>query len=134
MPAASAEKHARQRANKLSKTKSVAEPAVLMVQTPESIPPPSQSSQPTLAPPISSSPSPHAIDFETFIDLADLDDIIRFCDAVTSTYEGRNLKLLWDRAFEAGLDQGQAEERDLRDKAYIQGKARGFKDAEEAAN
>jgi hypothetical protein len=98
MPVASAEKRARQRAEKLLKTKSVAEPAVLMVQTPEIIPPPSQSSQPTLAPPISSSPSPHAIDFETFIDIADLDDILRFCDTVTSTYEGRNLKLQCPRA------------------------------------
>jgi hypothetical protein len=44
------------------------------------------------------------------------------------------LKLLWDRTFEAGLGQGRAEERDLRDEAYIQGKAWGFKDAEEAAN
>jgi hypothetical protein len=137
MPAASAEKRARQRTNKLLKTKSIAELAVLIVQTPEIIPPPSQSSQPTLAPPISSSPSPHAINFETFIDLVDLDDILRFCDAVMSTYEGRNLKLLWDCTFEAGLDQGRAvlvEERDLRDEAYIQEKAQGFKDAEEAAN
>jgi len=74
-----------------------------------------------------------SIDFETFIDLADLDDIIRFCNAVASTQEGRNLKLLWDRAFEAGLDQGRTEEwrrgEDDRRQAYIRGKERGIEEA-----
>jgi hypothetical protein len=75
-----------------------------------------------------------SIDFETFVELADLTDILRFCDTVASTQEGRNLKLLWDRAFKAGLDQGRKEEQNLRDEAYFQGKARGIKDAEEAAS
>jgi hypothetical protein len=47
---------------------------------------------------------------------------------------GRNLKLLWDRAFEAGLNQEQFEERDFRDEMYLQGKAQGIKEAEEAAS
>lgn len=134
MPTAS-EKRARQRANKLLKANSVAEPAVLIVQTPETIPSPSQSesSEPTPVLP-TSSPPPHVIDFETFVELADLDDVIRFCNAVASTQEGRNLKLLWDRAFEAGLNQGRSEERDYRDEVYLQGKAQGIKQAEEAAS
>jgi hypothetical protein len=78
-------------------------------------------------------PSSTSINFETFIELADLSDVLRFCDTVAST-EGRNLKLLWDCAFEAGLEQGRNEEQDLRDEMYLQGKARGRKDAEEAAS
>src|SRR5271168_1307613 len=73
----------------------------------------------------------------TFIDIADLEDVIRFCDAVASTEEGRNLKLLWDRAFEAGLDQGRTEERRHGDKErkemYFRGKAKGIEKAEATA-
>ena len=104
MPTVSAKKHARQRANKCLRTKSATEPAVLTPQTPEIVTPPSQSTE--LTPILPTSSPPHVIDFETFIELADLDDVLRFCDAVGSTYKGRNLKLLWDCAFEAGLDQG----------------------------
>ena len=133
MPAASAEKRAHQRANKLSKAKEdIKSPVPSIVQTSEIAPPPSQSSESTPAPLVSSSPSPHAIDFEMFIDLANLDDILWFCDAAASTYEGRHLKHFWDRAFEAGLDRGRAEERDYRDEMYIRGKAQGIKEAEAA--
>jgi hypothetical protein len=132
MPATSAKKCARQRANKLLKVKSVTEPAVLIVQTPEIVPPPSQSPISTPVIQTSPSPPPTSIDFETFIELADLDDVLRFCEAVATT-QGRNLKLLWDRAFEAGLDQGRTEERDFRDEMYRRGKAQGTKEAEEAA-
>ena len=76
-------------------------------------------------------PSSTATDFETFIELA---DVLRFCDAAASTQDGRNLKLLWDRAFEAGLNQGRSEERDFRDEMYLRGKAQGIKEAEEAAS
>jgi len=127
MPAASAEKRARQRANKLkSSTNSV--------QTPGITPLPTQA--PDFTPVLQTPPSPPStsIDFETFIELADLDDVLRFCDAVASIQEGRNLKLLWDRAFEAGLDQGRNEERDLKDEMYLRGKAMGNKEAEEAAS
>src|SRR5882762_8372429 len=136
MPAASAEKRARQRANtgKLLKTKPTAEHAVSTAQTPEIMLPSSQPTDSTPIPQSSTSPSSTSIDFETFVELADLDDVLQFCDAVASTREGRNLKLLWDRAFEAGLDQGRNEERDLRDEMYLRGKAMGIKEAEEAAN
>jgi len=93
--------------------------------------------QPSLSNAKTAPPPPNNfIDFETFINLANLDDIIRFCDAVASTQEGRNLKLLWDRAFEAGLDQGQTEEwrrgEDDRRQAYIRGKEMGIEEAEAA--
>jgi hypothetical protein len=132
MPAASAEKRARQRANKHSKIKSTAEPAVRTAQSPDIMSLPVQTTDSTSTLQTSRATSLPSIDFETFIELADLDDVLRFCNAVAST-QGRNLKLLWDRAFEAGLNQGRAEERDLRDEAYLQGKAMGIKQAEEAA-
>ena len=136
MPAATAEKRARQRANKLARIKSADEPAILTAQTPEIV-----SSQPTeLTPtPTTSSESlppssESSIDFKTFVELADLDDILQFFNDVASTQEGRNLKPLWDRAFEAGLNQGRSEERDFRDEMYLRGKAQGIKEAEEAAS
>jgi len=96
------------------------------------LPHPLLSSTETMPPPPNIS-----IDFETFIDLADIDDIIRFCDAVASTQEGRNLKLFWDRAFEAGVDEGQTEERrrgdEERKEMYFKGKAKGIEEAEAAA-
>jgi hypothetical protein len=123
MPASSAEKRARQRANKLKST-----------QTPEIVPLPAQSTDSTSAPHPLAPPST-VINFETFVELANLDDVLRFCDTAASlTREGRNLKLLWDRAFEAGLNQGRSEERDYRDEMYLQGKAQGIKQAEEAAS
>jgi hypothetical protein len=114
MPATSAEKRARQRANKLKSS------------------PGTQSTDSSHIPQISATPPSTSIDFETFVELADLDDVLRFCDAVASTYEGRNLKLLWDRAFEAGLNQGRNEERDFRDEMYLRGKACGIREAEAA--
>ena len=72
--------------------------------------------------PSSASPPSTSINFETFIELADLGDVLRFCDAIT-----------WDRAFEAGLDQGRNEERDFRDEMYLRGKACGIREAEAAA-
>jgi hypothetical protein len=133
MPAASAQKRARQRANKLSQLKSTTSPA----QTPEITPP---AVEPPNSTPVPQSPTPPpsaAIDFETFIELCDLEDIHRFFDAVASKPEGRNLKLIWDRAFETGLDQGRNEERvkqDSRDREmYLQGKEKGIKEAEKTA-
>ena len=85
----------------------------------------------TVPPPLNNS-----IDFEVFITLADIDNIIQFCDAAASTREGRNLKLFWDRAFEAGLDQGRTEwgtRDEERKEYYFRGKAQGIKEAEEAA-
>ena len=113
MPAASAEKRARQRANKLSKSKSAAEP---IAQATDIASPPATDSTPILQ--TSASPPLTSVDFETFVELADVEDILQFCDVVASTREGRNLKLLWDRAFKAGLDQGRTEEREFRDDSY----------------
>ena len=87
MPAASAEKRARQRANKLNLKSSAT--------TMESEP------QPTL-------------DITFFLNNATFHDINRFVDAVSATSEGRNLQLLWRRAVREGRDmgyeQGQSDE------------------------
>jgi len=96
-----------------------------------------QHQQPPL-PSTETAPPPlnNSIDFEVFITLADIDNIIRFCDAAASTREGRNLKLFWDRAFEAGLDQGRMKwgSRDEeRKEMYFKGKAKGIEEAEAAA-
>jgi len=134
VPAASAEKRARQRANKLLKANATTEPAVLTAQAPDIV---SLLTQSTDCTPALHSPAPlssTSINFETFIEFADLDNILRFCDTVASTRDGRNLRLLWDRAFEAGRNQGQSEERNFRDEMYLQGKAQGIKEAEEAAS
>ena len=85
MPAASAEKRARQRANKLLRANTTTEPAVLTAQTPEIVSPSAQSTASTPVLQSSDSPSSALIDFETFAKLADLDDILRFCDAAAST-------------------------------------------------
>jgi hypothetical protein len=126
MPAASAQKCA----NKLSQIK----PTTSTTQTPEILPLSAQAtdSTPALHPP--ALPPSTVVDFETFVELADLSDILQFCDVAASTREGRNLKLFWDRAFEAGLNQGRSEERVYRDEMYLQGKAQGIKQAEEAAS
>jgi len=137
MPAASAEKRARQRANKVLRANTTtewSEPAVQTAKIPEIVSPPSQSTECAPVLQSSTSSSSTSINFETFVEFADLDDILRFCDAAASTQEGRNLKLLWDRAFEAGLDQGRTEERNFRDEIYRSGKAQGIKEAEEAAS
>ena len=117
MPPSSAVKHARKHANKLK-------PSASTAQTPEIVSPPTQSTDST---PALALPPSTVIDFETFVELADLDDILQFCKAAASTREGRNLKLRWDRAFEAGLDQGWNEERDYRDEMYLRGKVQGMK-------
>ena len=134
MPAASSEKRARQRANKLSQIKTPAEPVLLSAQAVETISPLSKLTDPTPVHQTSTPPPSTLIDFETFINLADLDDISLFFDTVASMQEGRNLKLLWDRAFKAGLDQGRTEERAFRDEMYLRGKAQGAKEAKEAAS
>ena len=134
MPAASAQKRARQRANKVSQGESTTS----TTQTPEITSPPAPTSNSIPVPQSSAPPSSAAIDFETFIEFCNLEDIQRFFDTVGSTQEGRNLKLIWDRAFETGLDQGRNEEqvnRDSRDhEMYFQGKERGIREAKEAAN
>src|SRR5271168_2184584 len=54
-------------------------------------------------------PSSTTINFTTFIGLADLSDIQRFCEAAASTHEGANLMLFWKRAFEEGRKVGYKE-------------------------
>jgi hypothetical protein len=78
------------------------------------------------------SPPSTAFDFKTFGELLSLDDILQFCDAAAaaSTNEGRNLKLLWDLAFEQGLSRGLT----LRDEANHREKADSVKEAKEAAS
>ena len=86
MPAASAEKRARQRVNKL---KSLASSA----QTPEIVPPALQNFTPPF-------------DFSFFIENADIIAIHDFLSTVTPTTDGRNLKLLWKCAYEEGRNHG----------------------------
>ena len=118
MPAASAEKRAHQHANKLKSSASSA-------QTPEIVSPPSLSANSTPIPSISSSPSPHAIEFATFIALADPSDIKLFFEALKSSQESTNLKVFWGRAFKEGRKVGQKEEYD---RGYDAGYNEGYSD------
>jgi hypothetical protein len=90
MPAASAEKRARQRANKLK-------PSAGSPQTPEIVPLPSDSTSVPTSPPF---------DFDFFIRNASIIAIHDFLAAVSATADGRNLKLLWKRAYEEGRNHG----------------------------
>jgi hypothetical protein len=130
MPAASAQKRARQRANKVSQGESTTSPT----QTPEITSPPAQPSDSIPVLQSSAPPSSAAIDFETFIKFCDLDDIHRFFDSVASKPEGRNLKLIWDRAFKEGNNKGWSARRDFSDEMYLRGKEMGIKETEEAAD
>ena len=96
MPAASAQKRARQRANKVSQGESTTS----TTQTPEITSPPAPTSNSIPVPQSSAPPSSAAIDFEMFIEFCNLEDIQRFFNTVGSIQEERNLKLIWDRAFE----------------------------------
>ena len=51
--------------------------------------------------------SPTHIAFRDFIKLADIDTINTFLTATTSTSESENLKLLWERAYREGFENGQ---------------------------
>lgn len=75
-----------------------------------------------------------SIEFEIFVELANLNYVLQFCNAIASTPEGRNLKLLRDLAFEASLDQGRNEEQNFRDEMYLRGNAHVIKEVEEAAH
>jgi hypothetical protein len=81
-----------------------------------------------LSAPDTSMPST-SINFETFGELCDLNDILQFLDAVAATQVGKNLQLLWDCAFA----QGRSVEQDYGEEMYLRGKAHGFREAEEAA-
>ena len=92
MPASSAEKRARQRANRLKSSTSSA-------QTPEILPLPTDST-----PLLQTSPPP--FDFSFFIQNASIIDVHEFLATVSATTDGRNLKLIWKRAFEEGRNHG----------------------------
>jgi hypothetical protein len=47
------------------------------------------------------------ITFSDFIELANLDDIKNFFTIAATTREGRNLEILWDRAYEEGRTTGR---------------------------
>ena len=91
MPAATAEKRARQRANKLKSSASSA-------QTPEIV-------LPTDSTPILQTSIP-PVDFSFFIQNASIIDVHDFLAMVSATTDGRNLKLLWKCAFEEGRNHG----------------------------
>jgi len=58
-----------------------------------------------------------AVDFRTFIQHAKLDDIEKFLMLVSTTQDGRNLALFWERAYDQGYVEGRedvlSEELDL---------------------
>jgi hypothetical protein len=87
MPAATAEKRARQRTNKLKSSASTA-------QAPE-----------IGSTPVLQTSTPPPVDFNFFIRNADIVNVHQFL-AVVSTTEGQNLKLLWKRAYEEGRNHG----------------------------
>ena len=111
MPAASAEKRARQRANKLKLAASSS-------QAPEIVPVPTDFT--------SVPPTNYTTSFAMFICQADLSDIKRFCDATGSSQEGINLKLFWVRAFKEGRKVGQEEEYN---RGYNAGYNEGYSEA-----
>jgi hypothetical protein len=98
MPAASAEKRARQRANKTLGKETT--PATLQTPNPTDF----KASKGPASP-----PSPTTIDFATFICIAGFSDIEQFCEAAASTQDGANLKLFWKRAFDEGRKVGYKE-------------------------
>src|ERR1700678_267447 len=73
--------------------------------------------------PLSTDPLPtdYTDDFATFIRLADLSDIQHFCEAASSSREGINLGVFWQRAFAEGQEVRQEEE-------YERGFASGYND------
>ena len=111
MPAASAEKRARQRAKKLmqAKSESTAKPDM----------------------PLSTDPLPTnyatvATSFAMFISHANLSDIKLFFEAAGSSQESTNLKIFWGRAFAEGKKVGQKEEYD---RGYSVGYNEGYSEA-----
>ena len=87
-------------------------------------PPPTSTTLPSSpAAPIISDPNStvtatiSAVDFRTFIQHAKLDDIEKFLTLVSTTQDGRNLALFWERAYDRGYVEGRedvlSEELDL---------------------
>jgi hypothetical protein len=62
-------------------------------------------SMPTTLPDVTLSPT--QITFHDFIKLADIDTINTFLTATTFTSESENIKLLWERAYEEGYENGR---------------------------
>ena len=61
-----------------------------------------------LSPPTAdNAPSPSHIAFRDFIKLADIDTINTFLTATVSTLESENIKLLWERAYKEGYENGR---------------------------
>jgi len=48
-----------------------------------------------------------AIDFRTFIQHAKLEDIEKFLKLTSTTHDGRNLALFWERAYDWGYVEGR---------------------------
>ena len=85
--------------------------------------PTKQASITSSSPPPSTDPLPtdYTADFAAFIRLADLSDIQHFCEAASSSREGVNLGVFWQRAFAEGQKVRQEEE-------YERGFASGYND------
>lgn len=52
-------------------------------------------------------PAISAVDFRTFIQRANLEDIDKFLELASTTHDGRNLALLWERAYDRGYGEGR---------------------------
>jgi hypothetical protein len=110
MLATTVEKRARQRANKLKSSASTSQASEI-----NSTPIPQTSTSPPF-------------DFDFFIRNADIINIHGFLTSVSSTADGQNLKLLWERAFAEGKKVRQEEEYD---RGFNAGYNEGYSDAGE---
>lgn len=115
MPAASAEKRACQRANKLLQMG-------IKTTTISDIQPPAATDKIT-SEPLSTD---YSTSFAMFISQAELSDIFFFFEAVGSSQESINLKIFWGRAFAEGKKVGKEEEYN---RGYNSGYNEGYSDA-----
>ena len=115
MPAASAEKRARQRANKLLRM-GAETTAVSDIQ-------PSAATDKITSGPLSTD---YSTSFAVFISQAKLSDIKHFFEAIGSSQESTNLKIFWGRAFAEGKKAGQEEEYN---RGYNAGYNEGYSEA-----
>ena len=94
--------------------------------TVKTMPAPSNKTKPVKKQPamVTSQPAQQLIDFAFFIKNADLLSIGKFCNFASSTPDGLNLKLFWQRAFSEGHKLGRLD-------GYDDGYSCGYLDAQD---
>ena len=104
MPAASTEKRARQRANKLKSSASTAQAPKIDYAPilPTSTPPISHYQPASTSQDDACAPAATLLSFSNFIISATIEDVKKFLAVATTTLEGRNLQYLWRRAYKEG--------------------------------